>query len=540
MRTIFKNTLRAILVISVSSSVTFAQNISINETGNVPDQSAILDVQSTDKGVLIPRVDIADLNTAAPVVAPETSLLVFNTNATTGEGYFYWDGLRWVSIYDGWKTTGNVGTTASGNQNFVGTIDDAIFGIGTENRRAVRVWPEMTSLVGTDDHGLFEIHNRLKIGDGSFDSYPSLNGSIMVGDGAPEIFNGGISLYSNMTPANHSFQGGIRMHNATTGTSTSRGALISLKAADLSIASFDDNILFENPNGSERMRIANDGRVGIGDFSLSNPLAQLHLKGAALNLFLENPGGNTYTINSTGAGDLRFFRVGSGAFPLTIRGANNFVGINNTNPGANLHVSGQSFFDGTATVNTSGGGSGLRINHNAGGESLTIDHNSANWCILATISGVGTARLDENGNWLDVSDKKAKTNIRNIEYGLSDILKLKPSHYEMKRDGITTKIGFIAQELYETLPEVVSLPQEEGQGWAVHYGSITAVLTKAIQEQQEIIEGMEHTQEALLNKIESLEESVAKYDQLIEEVRDLKASIEMLDKTNTTSELISE
>lgn len=536
MRTIFKNTLRAILVISVSSSVTFAQNISINETGNVPDQSAILDVQSTDKGVLIPRVDIADLNTAAPVMAPETSLLVFNTNATTGEGYFYWDGLRWVSIYDGWKTTGNIGTNA--NDNFVGTIDDELFAIGTENRRAVRVWPEMNNSLGTDDHGLFEIHNRLKIGDNSFDSYPSLNGSIMVGDGAPEIFNGGISLYSNMTPANHSFQGGIRMHNATTGTST-RGALISLKGPDLSIASLDDNILFENPNGSERMRIANDGRVGIGDFSLSNPLAQLHLKGAALNLYLENPGGNTYTINSTGAGDLRFFRVGSGAFPLTIRGVNNFVGINNTNPGANLHVSGQSILDGTSTINTNGGGSGLRINHGTAGESLTITHNSANWAILANVNG-NLANLDQNGVWNNASDRRLKDDIENISYGLNEVLKLRPVNYIMKSSG-DKQVGFIAQEIDKIIPELVCHPENnETEMLSMSYGNITAVLTKAIQEQQEIIESMEHTQEALLNKIESLEDTVAKYDQLVEEVQSLKASIELLDKSKTTSELIND
>lgn len=76
-------------------------------------------------------------------------------------------------------------------------------------------------------------------------------------------------------------------------------------------------------------------------------------------------------------------------------------------------------------------------------------------------------------------------------------MKLQPAHYEMKKDGKTTKLGFIAQELYEILPETVSLPQEEGQGWGVHYGSITAVLTKAIQEQQAQIQ-------SLLQEVEKL------------------------------------
>ncbi len=61
-----------------------------------PDASAILDVQSTSQGMLIPRVDITDLATAAPVSSPATSLMVYNTNTTTGPGFFYWNGSAWV------------------------------------------------------------------------------------------------------------------------------------------------------------------------------------------------------------------------------------------------------------------------------------------------------------------------------------------------------------------------------------------------------------------------------------------------------------
>lgn len=505
------------LMLSISVD---AQNVGINETGNTADPSAILDVESNDKGVLIPRVDIADLTTDAPVANPEVSLLVYNINTTTGEGYYYWDGTRWVSIFDGWKTTGNFGTTASGNQNFVGTKDNAIFGIGTDDRRAVRVWPEMNSSVGTDDHGLFEIHNRLKIGDGTFDTYPSLNGSIMVGDGAPEIFNGGISLYSKMTPANHSFQGGIRMHNATTGTS-GRGALISLKGADLSIASLDDNILFENPNGSERMRIANNGNIGIGT---NNPQQLLHLRGTSLNLFLDNPGGNTYTINSTGAGDLRFYRVGSGAFPLTIRGINNFVGINNTNPGANLHVSGPTILDGTSTVNTNGGGSGLRINHGTAGEALTITHTSPNWAIFANVNG-NVANLDQNGVWNSASDRRLKKEIENTTYGLNEVLKFRPVDYKMKSSG-AKQVGFIAQEIDKIIPELVSHPENEDTDMlSLSYGNITAVLTKAIQEQQEIIENLESENSELTEKVDKLEAKMNEVNQLKNEIEIIKAQI---------------
>jgi hypothetical protein len=77
-----------------------AQNgvaISTNSSA-APDGSAILDVQSTSQGMLIPRLDITDLSTATPVSSPATGLMAYNTNTTTGPGFVYWDGSAWVLL----------------------------------------------------------------------------------------------------------------------------------------------------------------------------------------------------------------------------------------------------------------------------------------------------------------------------------------------------------------------------------------------------------------------------------------------------------
>ena len=63
-----------------------------------PNSSAKLHIESSDKGILIPRVDIADLSTAAPVTSPAESLLVYNENATTGKGFYYWNGSKWIGV----------------------------------------------------------------------------------------------------------------------------------------------------------------------------------------------------------------------------------------------------------------------------------------------------------------------------------------------------------------------------------------------------------------------------------------------------------
>ena len=82
-----------------------AQNVGINGTGGAPDASAMLDIVSTNEGLLIPRVSIGNVAAAAPVAAPATSLLVYNTNAAviggTGAGYYFWNGVSWERLMSG-------------------------------------------------------------------------------------------------------------------------------------------------------------------------------------------------------------------------------------------------------------------------------------------------------------------------------------------------------------------------------------------------------------------------------------------------------
>ncbi len=86
------------------------------------------------------------------------------------------------------------------------------------------------------------------------------------------------------------------------------------------------------------------------------------------------------------------------------------------------------------------------------------------------------------------SDQKLKTNVKDIEYGLDTIMKLKPKQYDWKKDD-RHDIGFIAQEVEEVIPEIV-----KDNEWfddkikTMDYEKLTAVLIKAVQEQQQQIE----------------------------------------------------
>ena len=69
-------------------------------------------------------------------------------------------------------------------------------------------------------------------------------------------------------------------------------------------------------------------------------------------------------------------------------------------------------------------------------------------------------------------------------------------------------IGFMAQEMYSVLPEVVYKPEDESkEHWSIDYGRITPILWKAIQEQE--------------NTINSLEEKVLRLEQQINQIEAL-------------------
>jgi len=71
-----------------------------------PNASAKLDVYSTNKGFLPPRIALLSTTDVATIVSPATGLVIYNT-ATAGTtptnvlpGYYYWDGSKWNGLVD--------------------------------------------------------------------------------------------------------------------------------------------------------------------------------------------------------------------------------------------------------------------------------------------------------------------------------------------------------------------------------------------------------------------------------------------------------
>ncbi len=115
------------VIICICSFIGNAQNVSINNSNTLPDPSAILDVSSTTKGVLIPRVTLSSLTDALTVPSAATALLVYNTGGNLTSGFYYNQGtpaqISWLKLQSGasndWAMNGN---QASSND-FVGTTN---------------------------------------------------------------------------------------------------------------------------------------------------------------------------------------------------------------------------------------------------------------------------------------------------------------------------------------------------------------------------------------------------------------------------------
>jgi hypothetical protein len=153
----------AAFFIFLTCNVSYSQNVSINNTGALPNVSSLLDIDAApgnNKGLLIPRVPLVSITDAVTIATPATSLIVYNNGAGAllPAGYWYNSGTPasplWVQLLNGgspgtaWLLLGNTGTTPStsaigtaigAGQHYAGTRDAKDFVIGTTNLERMRI-----------------------------------------------------------------------------------------------------------------------------------------------------------------------------------------------------------------------------------------------------------------------------------------------------------------------------------------------------------------------------------------------------------------
>ena len=96
---------------------------------------------------------------------------------------------------------------------------------------------------------------------------------------------------------------------------------------------------------------------------------------------------------------------------------------------------------------------------------------------------------------VETSAKKHKECIIPLQDQLDNIKKLKPVEFQWKENK-AKDIGFIAEEVEKIIPDVVSY-EDNGDLHGIKYSKLTAVLVKAIQQQQDQIDKLKEEVKSL-------------------------------------------
>ena len=123
--------------------------------------------------------------------------------------------------------------------------------------------------------------------------------------------------------------------------------------------------------------------------------------------------------------------------------------------------------------------------------------------LLSMESSGGGYYSSSDHTWHNGSSMRWKKNATEIHHALETISKLKPVEFDWDQEhGGSHSLGFIAEDLGTVLPYMVSWDKDHpGHADGINYANLTALLAKAVQEQQQLIDDLKET-------IQNLQQSV--------------------------------
>lgn len=276
--------------------------------------------------------------------------------------------------------------------------------------------------------------------------------------------------------------------------------------------------IFDNTGGAYRMVISPTGAIGFG---VTNPVQFMHLFSNSTTTYQKwatTNTGNTATdgfdIGVTAARNVELVQRENAAILLFTDNTERMritnagsVGIGTISPSsqASLHVSGGDIAaDGTSFFGikwVTGNTMQAHIHRWGASNNALYVTNAGSSNLTGVFLGSGAT------SWTSTSDRRLKENIVETGYGLSEILRLSPKEYTFKTtQERNKKIGFLAQEVYQIIPEIVHKGDDgeyRGSGnaeeseklgfapWGLDYTSLTPILVKAIQELHQQVEHLQ-------------------------------------------------
>jgi hypothetical protein len=226
----------------------------------------------------------------------------------------------------------------------------------------------------------------------------------------------------------------------------------------------------------------------------------------------ENGGSTIHRLASNGYSQLQNWTnvAGSGLYSSTVNGAHfspnasglygtwkisgsrgGYSGIYHANGGAVVG----GMFDGSGNGGDYNSSSGWHYYYHRGNACLGISGSATSSSYGAYVTGA----LYATGNITAYSDRRIKENIVTLDSALDKVNALRGVYYNKIDDPEKTKqIGFIAQEVNEVVPELVTYAEDVDQ-YGVNYGNATALLVEAVKDLTQQVKDLKAEIEELKN-----------------------------------------
>ena len=311
------------------------QGVAINSDGTLPNSSAMLDIKSTSRGILVPRMTSAQ---RAAIITPARGLMVYDN--TTNSFWFY-NGTSWQEMNPAaGSTTWTVNNTHQYNSN-AGNV-----GIGISNpTQKLHVAGNILTTGRIDADGVVEANGLSSLGAFYVSGNSLFQGSV---SGSTAQFSGIVTSNTGLNIRDDN--GYVRFRSAD---NTLLGQM-SLNGNDLLISTNGPNTegrVIVYTGSSNRLVVLNNGMTGIGT---STPISRLHINSGTANSVLRLQSSNFPTLHfnrdesqvaSIQASDTWLNILSSGGQvrlnnQLYVDDAVNRVGIGTSSPDQKLHVAG--------------------------------------------------------------------------------------------------------------------------------------------------------------------------------------------------------